>query len=214
MIIKNIFFDFDGVLAESVHVKTQAYHDLYIPYGQEIANKVVEHHRANGGMSRFEKFRIYHREFLDKEITDKMVDNLSKEYSKNVVNKVVNTDEVPGAEKFLKKYYRNYKFWIITGTPTAEIKEITERRGIDKYFIEQCGSPTKKWEWTEYLLDKYSLIKEETLFLGDAMSDYKAAKESKLHFALRDYEENHELFKNYDLVKFKDFFDLESKFEF
>ena len=39
MIIKNIFFDFDGVLAESVNVKTQAFHDLYLPFGEGIAKK-------------------------------------------------------------------------------------------------------------------------------------------------------------------------------
>lgn len=214
MNIKNIFFDFDGVLAESVHVKTQAYHDLYVPYGQDIADKVVNHHRANGGMSRFEKFRIYHREFLDIEITDEIVDELSEKYSNIVVEKVVKAPEVPGAIDFLKKYHSDYKFWIITGTPTAEIQEITKKRDISNYFIEQCGSPTKKWEWTEYLLDKYSINRDETLFLGDAMSDYKAAQKSKLHFALRDYEETYELFKDYDVIRFKDFFDLENKFKF
>ena len=43
----------------------------------------------------------------------------------------------------------------------------------------------KKWEWTEYLLSKYNLNRNETLFLGDAITDYKASKFSNLHFALR-----------------------------
>lgn len=69
----------------------------------------------------------------------------------------------------------------------------------------------KKWEWTEYLIEKYSLNREEILFLGDAMSDYKAAQISKLDFALRDYEETYELFKDYDVLKFTDFYDLQNK---
>ena len=38
---KNIIFDFDGVLAESVHIKTHAFYLLYKQFGKEIAEKVV-----------------------------------------------------------------------------------------------------------------------------------------------------------------------------
>ena len=211
MNIKNIFFDFDGVLAESVHVKTLAYHDMYLPYGQDIADKVVEHHQANGGVSRFEKFKLYHKEHLGIEIDDKQLDELTDQYSQLVIDKVVESPEIKGATDFLEKYNQKMRFWIITGTPTDEIKVITKKRGINKYFVELCGSPTKKWEWTEHLIKKYSLNRNEILFLGDAMSDYKAAEVSKLHFALRDYEETYELFKDYDVLRFTDFIDLENK---
>ena len=56
--IKTIFFDFDGVLAESVQVKSQAYYDLYLPYGEETAGKVLQHHIDNGGVSRYEKLKL------------------------------------------------------------------------------------------------------------------------------------------------------------
>jgi len=64
---KNIIFDFDGVLAESVHIKTQAFYKLYEPFGVNVAEKVVQHHKANGGMSRFEKFPYYHKILLNKD---------------------------------------------------------------------------------------------------------------------------------------------------
>ena len=32
MNIKNIFFDFDGVIAESVNAKTDAFEEMYLPY--------------------------------------------------------------------------------------------------------------------------------------------------------------------------------------
>lgn len=211
MNIKNIFFDFDGVLAESVHVKTQAYYDMYLPYGEEIAQKVMEHHQANGGVSRFEKFKIYHKEHLGIEITQEQLDDLTQQYSELVIEKVVNSPEIEGASNFLEEFSGSIKYWIITGTPTNEIEIITKRRGIKDYFVELCGSPTKKWEWTEYLIEKNSLNRDEILFLGDAMSDYKAAEISKLNFALRDYEETYKLFKDYDVLRFTDFYDLQNK---
>ena len=61
-------FDFDGVIAESVNVKTEAFSILYQPYGKDVVKKVVKHHLTNGGVSRFEKFKIYHKEFLNIEL--------------------------------------------------------------------------------------------------------------------------------------------------
>ncbi|MEE9509964.1 MAG: HAD hydrolase-like protein [Candidatus Bathyarchaeia archaeon] len=49
------FFDFDGVLADSVEVKTRAFAKLFESYGPEIQARVVEHHRKNGGMTRKDK---------------------------------------------------------------------------------------------------------------------------------------------------------------
>lgn len=214
MIIKNIFFDFDGVLAESVNVKTQAFHDLYLPFGEGIAKKVVEHHRANGGVSRFEKFKIYHKDFLGETIDDKKVSELAQQFSNLVVKGVVNSPEIEGAKAFLKKFHGKISYWIITGTPTKEMKEIAKERGLIQYFEEICGSPTKKYIWTEYLIEKYNLKRENTLFLGDAKSDYNASVHSKLHFALRYYDENEILFKDYEGVKFSDFHDLQNKISF
>lgn len=61
--IKAIFWDFDGVIAESVNVKTEAFYNLYLPYGIEIAEKVRRHHLDNGGMSRFENSAITKPDF-------------------------------------------------------------------------------------------------------------------------------------------------------
>jgi len=60
-LIKNIIFDFDGVICESVDIKTGAFYEMYLPYGEMIAQKVKEHHIQNGGMSRYDKF-----EYLEK----------------------------------------------------------------------------------------------------------------------------------------------------
>ncbi len=54
-----IFWDFDGVIKDSVEVKTQAYFQLFEPFGSVVAEKVREHHEANGGISRFDKLPIY-----------------------------------------------------------------------------------------------------------------------------------------------------------
>jgi phosphoglycolate phosphatase-like HAD superfamily hydrolase len=211
--IKNIFFDFDGVIAESVSAKTDAFREMYAPYGEVIANEVVEYHINHGGVSRFEKFKYWEKKFFNKDISEDRVDELAKQFSNLVLNKVIVSDEVPGVNAFIKKYSKELNFWIITGTPTSEIEIIVDKRGLMNYFLGIHGSPKNKRYWTEYLLKKHHLKREETLFIGDATTDLDAATFSNLHFALRENEENKEIFKNYEGNRFKDFFEFEESFK-
>tara|TARA_B110000046_G_scaffold174029_1_gene197318 strand:- start:6431 stop:7081 length:651 start_codon:yes stop_codon:yes gene_type:complete len=213
MKIKNIFFDFDGVIAESVSAKTDAFREMYSPYGEDIANQVVEYHINHGGVSRFEKFKYWEKKFFNKDISEHRVHELAKQFSNLVLNKVIISDEVPGVNAFIKKYSKELNFWIITGTPTSEIEIIANERGLTNYFSGIHGSPKNKRYWTEYLLKKHNLKREETLFLGDATTDLDAATFSNLHFALRENEENKGIFKNYEGNRFKDFFEFEESFK-
>lgn len=210
MKIKNIFFDFDGVIAESVNAKTDAFREMYAEHGTEISEKVVDYHINNGGVSRFEKFKHWEKEFFNRDISEEEVQRLAYKFSSLVLNKVINSAEVVGVGDFLNKYSPDLKFWIITGTPTTEIEIITKKRGLTDYFIGIHGSPENKKYWTEHLIGKFNLGREETLFLGDATTDQDAAKYSNLHFALRDNEENKELFKQYEGLRFNDFHELEN----
>ena len=209
MKIKNIFFDFDGVIAESVSAKTDAFEEMYLPYGKDIAAKVVEYHKLHGGVSRYEKFKYFHKEFLNEVINQEKVDELAIQFSNIALDKVINSDEVSGAYYFIEKYHTKFKFWVITGTPTTEIEMIAEKRKLTSFFIGLHGSPNNKRYWTENLIKKHKLKRDEIIFLGDATTDMDAANFSKTHFALRENEENEEIFKDYKGLRFKDFYQLE-----
>ncbi|MGB9498885.1 MAG: hypothetical protein ACKVE4_03865 [Dissulfuribacterales bacterium] len=56
-----IFFDFDGVIFDSVNVKTDAFANMFEVYGAEVRDAVVKYHLDNGGVSRMEKFKYYYR---------------------------------------------------------------------------------------------------------------------------------------------------------
>lgn len=206
--IKNIFFDFDGVLAESVNVKTEAFRNLYLHMGEDIAEKVVEYHLAHGGVSRFDKIRHYHNEFLNLEIKDEEVTEWANRFSELALTGVVNAPEVAGAVAFLDAYHKQYRCWVITGTPTDEIRPILVQRGWDKYFEDAFGSPEKKVYWTEYIIEKEGLKREETVFVGDAPTDQDAAAKANLTFILRRSDENVHLFGDYKGYEINNMIDL------
>ncbi|MAZ26831.1 MAG: hypothetical protein CL868_07100 [Cytophagaceae bacterium] len=208
---RNIFFDFDGVILESVKAKTNAFIEMYRPYGNTIMNKVLQHHIENGGISRFEKFKYYEEVFLGKQCSRERIDELAKEFSLKVKDQVISSKAVEGVIEFLENYHKKLDFWIITGTPTDEILEITKARNLQGYFKGIYGSPKNKKHWTEYIIDLHGLDRSSTLFLGDATTDYEAAKHSGLHFGLRQIPENEIMFKDYMGLKFTDFYQLEKE---
>jgi len=208
--IKNIFFDFDGVLVESVNVKTDAFKKMYLPYGDDIAAKVVEYHLANGGVSRFEKIKYWHRNHLKKELTEEEIKTLANKFSEIALQGVIEAEEVKGAYDFLKKNHDKYQCWIITGTPGEEIIHILHQKNWSKFFKSAYGSPEKKYFWANHIITTYNLNPAETVFVGDALADYEAATQSGVIFILRHTEENRNLFKDYEGLSIDNISQLES----
>jgi phosphoglycolate phosphatase-like HAD superfamily hydrolase len=207
MKIKYIFFDFDGVLAESVNIKTEAFRKMYLSYGEEFAQKVVEHHIDNGGVSRYEKFKIYNGQWLGEELTIKKKNKLAAIFSSYVVNGVVKSEEVKGTSDFLNSSQEYIKY-IITGTPTIEIKPILERRKMNHFFVEAYGSPEKKNFWVKKILKTKNIKPEECVFIGDALADYKAAVDNSIVFILRETKDTEHLFKDFKGYRIKDLTNL------
>jgi len=182
--LKGIIFDFDGVIAESVQVKTDAFASVYEQYGDNIVKKVIEHHEANGGMSRFEKIKLYHESFLNKAITNEEIEELANQFSKLVVQKVIDSPYVLGALEYIQKCSTKYNLFISTGTPTNEMKQILVSKGIDKYFSEVYGSPDKKSAHILKIISKYNYHPNELIFYGDANTDIDAAEQASIPFVL------------------------------
>lgn len=179
---KALIFDFDGVILDSVNVKTEAFAEMYRPFGTEVEQKVVAHHLEHGGVSRYEKFKIYHKEFLGETIDEAKVQEMAEHFSSLVFEKVVASPFIKGALEFLKEQHDKFLFFVATGTPKIEIDRIVPARDLSKYFHTLYGSPTKKPEIINTILDLHNLNANEVLFIGDAMTDYKAAHECHLDF--------------------------------
>lgn len=180
-----VFFDFDGVLAESSDIKTQAFYEMYKRYGPEIAERVVAHHTVNGGVSRRKKIRYYHREFLGVAITEDDVADLIQQFSEIVEDAVVGADWVPGAREFLDAHVGALMMFVISGTPQGELERINARRGMTHYFVSIHGSPPEKEPTIDQLLRRHGLDRDRVLFVGDSFSDYRAADTTGLHFVGR-----------------------------
>jgi len=208
IILKAIIFDFDGVIAESVQVKTDAFKQLYSPFGKEIVEKVTKHHEANGGVSRYNKIKYYHKMFLDTELTSTGVNELASQFGEIVIDKVIKSPYVSGSVELIKKNYGKYKQFISTGTPTEEIKQILIKRQINHYFTEIFGSPQEKQYHIKQILFKYKLKSNELIFFGDSNTDFEAAQDANIKFILVKNKFNNDLSKDFKGTRIDNFVGL------
>jgi HAD superfamily hydrolase (TIGR01549 family) len=204
MNIKAIFYDFDGVIKESTQIKTVAFYKLYIKYGETIANKAKQHHIEHGGISRYEKFKFYHKEFLDIDLNEEGVEDLAQQFSDIVKDQVVKSNYVPGAREAIQELSTRYDQFIVTGTPQQEIDEILDDLNISSFFKGVYGSPKSKVKISQEIIDSFAYSSTEVLFIGDATTDLAAAIHHDFNFVLREHEENIELFRDQELIKIKD----------
>jgi HAD superfamily hydrolase (TIGR01549 family) len=178
-----VFFDFDGVILDSVDVKTKAFAKMFREYGPEVEEKVVEYHLDNGGVSRFDKFRYYYKNILYKPINQNEIDELSEQFSRLAVGGVLASPFIPGARKSLEELRNdNVPCYIVSATPHEEINLIVEKKELKGYFKEVHGSPRKKWEICQEIINRKNYNPQNCLFIGDAMSDYEAAQKSDVCF--------------------------------
>ena len=175
---KRLFiFDFDGVIVDSNSIKGHMFAKLYEPYGERIKNEVHKHHLSNGGISRFEKIAYYHKFFLNKDLTVKEFDLVCEQFSSLVINKVVASNEIPGANKFIQNYFNKGKlFFINSAPPTEELKKIIVKRGINSFFSGIYGSPMSKVDNLTLILKQASIDVKHCIFFGDAPTDFNAAQ--------------------------------------
>lgn len=172
-----VFFDFDGVILDSVDVKTRAYTELFRPFGPEAEKAAVDYHLANGGLSRFKKFEYIFKHVLKQPVSEKELEKMGQDFSDLALKGVLESPFIPGALETLKELKeKNIPAFVVSGTPDEEIKYIVKKKGLEEYFKEVHGSPRAKAEIVLDILRRYSCNADKCLFIGDAMSDYQAAK--------------------------------------
>jgi len=178
-----VFFDFDGVILDSVDVKTQAFAAMFRPYGPEVERAVVEYHLANGGVSRFKKFEYYYKYIFNKPINKEMLEALGREFNQLAMKGVLAAPFIDGALETLEQLKeQGIPAFVASGTPDEEIQLIVEKRKLAPYFVEVHGSPRKKQEIVQDIAARHAYRLEDCLFIGDATTDYEAAKYCGMFF--------------------------------
>jgi phosphoglycolate phosphatase-like HAD superfamily hydrolase len=201
---KTIFWDFDGVIKDSVSVKTAAYGKLFSTENLEVNRRIERHHSENGGMSRFEKIPLY-LTWLGVKPTPKVVSEYCELFSSYVFQSVIDSPWVPGVENYLRLNRFNQSFFVVSGTPKNELDRIIENIDLKRCFEQVFGAPTEKAQAIKEVLALNRLNTSDCIMVGDAMLDYEAAEENNISFLLRQHESNVNEFDQCNVLRIEDF---------
>ena len=179
-----VVFDFDGVILESVDVKTRAFVALF-DHWPEHAESIRRLHLDNAGMSRYEKFARIHRDILGVPLDDTERARLGRDFGRLIREEMLSCEFVAGARELLERFAASYTLFVASGTPEEEMREIVSARGLDRFFTEVYGSPASKAEIMRRILAEHELSSKEVVLVGDALSDYEGARAVDVPFVAR-----------------------------
>jgi len=178
-----IFFDFDGVIVDSVEAKIAAFGELYARFGEDVRRAVEEYQRAVPGETRFEKIPRFHRELLGEELSADEVAHWCDRLSDIVLDQVVACPLLPDVAEVLSLLARRgVAAHVVSGTPEAELRVIADRKGLAPFFESLRGAPMHKTPIVKEIMAANRLGFDQCLFIGDAMTDYVAARECGIAF--------------------------------
>ena len=138
---KTIIFDCDGVILNSNKIKTKAFYETALLYGQKSANNLVKYHIQNGGVSRYKKFEFFLNNIVGFNATEDKLTSLLLEFSEIIKYELLRCEIAEGIFQLREKL--DSKWIVVSGSDQDELNEIFSLRSLDNLFEESCifGSP-------------------------------------------------------------------------
>lgn len=181
--IKTILFDFDGVILDSMKIKSDGFIELFKEYPKEALVEFETYHYANGGISRFEKISHFFNTILKHTIDGSDVEVLAEKFAHIIAMKLFDKKNlISDTMNFIEKNHQNYNLYIVSGAEHNELKMLCKFLEIERFFLEIHGSPTLKSTLVGHILKKYHYEKSDTILIGDSINDYKAASDNEIEF--------------------------------
>lgn len=176
-----IIFDCDGVILDVNNLKSDAFGKVVSHYPALVVESFVEHCRNTFGVSRYVKFEEFFTLFAKEPYNEKLYRKFLSDYAQLCQDIYTNANMTLGALELLTQLnFSNKKLYVASGSDEKELNNAFAEKGLIKYFTKVYGSPKTKLECVENILKEYN--KSEVVFIGDAISDMKAANSVGIDF--------------------------------
>lgn len=195
---KHIFWDFDGVILDSMKVRDMGFREIFKSYSDEKVQALINYHREQGGLSRYVKIRYFYEQILGKTITDEKVLEYANAFSEIMKQHLTQKENlIVETVQFIQKYHASVPMYIVSGSDQTELRFLCQELGIALYFKVIHGSPTPKKEWVVNIMEDFSISKNEACLIGDSINDFEAAEHGGLDFYGFNNQDLHQLGKGY-----------------
>jgi len=158
--IKNIIFDFDGVIHDTYDIALSINKNLDPTYTEE---DLINHFKGN--LREGKKKMINASTFFEMQ---------EKEFEKLIIDESI--------KKELLRLNKDYNFYIITSNSENTLKRYLDRNNLSDLFIEVLGYETHrlKAEKFKMLIKNSGLSKESCIFVTDTLGDIIEANQVEI----------------------------------
>lgn len=179
-----ILWDFDGVIIDSNSVREFGFREVLKEFDPEEVEQLIDFHNANGGWSRYVKFRYFYEEILKRPISESKVQELASSFSSIMVKSLPNPELlIEETVRFIQEMHLQGKqMHIVSGSDGDELRSLSEQLELSKYFISINGSPTPKPVLVKAIIDNGDILASQYCLIGDAVNDYDAANQNDIQF--------------------------------
>ena len=178
---KTLVFDCDGVIINSDSLKTDAFRQLALPYGDAVAKSFVDFHRDNAGASRYRKIDFLLTELLNEEPDAERIHKMSTKFADLIADGLRNCEVATGLD-VLRAKFADVTWLVVSGSDQRELRNLFDMRQLSQYFNAGVfGSPDTKDTILAREIAAGRIVKP-ALFIGDSRYDYNAATRAGLSF--------------------------------
>jgi len=180
---KVIFWDFDGVIMDSMPVRNKGFELVLSEYPASEVAQLMDFHLANGGLSRYVKFRYFFEEIRGNSVTEAEVNDWALKFSSVMKRELMDKKLlIENSVSFIQQNHEKYTMHIVSGSDQAELRYLCEQLDLDGYFDSIHGSPTPKKQLVQDILTDKTYEVSETVLIGDSINDFEAAETNNIDF--------------------------------
>lgn len=181
--LQAVFWDFDGVLLNSNIIRDRGFYEVLKDFPDEQVKKLMAYHQANGGLSRYVKFRYFFEDIRGECITDEELNQWAAKFSEIMMQLLTDHSlQIRETLCFVKNNYHIIPMYIVSGSDQTELRKLCKAHGIAKYFKRIHGSPKPKKQWVKDIITEEQLLVSNCLLVGDSVNDFEAADVNGLLF--------------------------------
>lgn len=173
-------FDCDGVLIDTNGVKSRAFYEAALPYGEDAAQQLVAYHQRAGSIGRDARWRYFFSEILHKAPTPEEFAEAMKRTSDMVRDGTAAAALLPGVREYLERLGPE-RCVVVSGIEQFELNGILMAHDLSRYFWGAWGGPRTKGVLLRDLLHTRD-IELPAVYLGDTEDDLLCARNAGLDF--------------------------------
>jgi len=181
--INVIFWDFDGVLMNSNQVRDIGFERVLSGFPENEVKELMTFHQANGGLSRYVKFRYFFEDIRKESISEEALLDWASKFSAIMKELLVDSSLlIQQCLNYVKQNQGKYKMHITSGSDQEELRYLCKTLQIDHYFSSIHGSPKPKSQWVKELIEQNGYNQSECVLIGDSINDWEAATKNEILF--------------------------------